>query len=43
MLQDKGITGEQHELNAAGLPAGIYLFNLESASGVVGSGKLIVQ
>jgi uncharacterized repeat protein (TIGR01451 family) len=43
LLQDKGITGEQHELNAAGLPAGIYLFNLESASGVVGSGKLIVQ
>ncbi|MBK9451506.1 MAG: T9SS type A sorting domain-containing protein [Bacteroidetes bacterium] len=43
LLQDKGITGEQHELNASGLPAGIYLFNLESASGVVGSGKLIVQ
>lgn len=37
------ITGEQLQFDGSSLPAGLYLFNLENASGVVGSGKMIVQ
>lgn len=43
MMQQNGITSNDHRLDGSRLPTGIYLFTLEGASGVVGSGKLIVQ
>lgn len=41
--QEANLTGAQHQFDGNGLPAGLYLFNLENASGVVASGKMVIQ